>query len=150
MTAQEVGTVWGYADSEEAEGFFGHFATREEAIAAGRAHYGLKDGFWIVEGKECSPSEFTPEVDWILEDMSERAIDTVGDAVEDWPPEVSTEAKEELQAFLDAWANKNIRCDFWSSEGRPEYIEPEEGQGNAPERGGDGQSTDGEAPEGVG
>jgi hypothetical protein len=125
MTAQEVGTVWGYGDSDQAERYFGHLATREDAISEGRAHYGVHTGFWVVRGKEHSPSEFTPDADWILDDMSERAGDTVGEVAEDWP-DVTPEQKKDLQKLLDDWVNKNLECRFWTTDGDPEYIEPEE------------------------
>jgi hypothetical protein len=132
MTAQEVGTVWGYGDSDQAERYFGHLATREDAIVEGRAHYGGDVGFWVIRGHSNSPSEFTPDADWLLEEIGQRANDTVGDAAEDWP-DATPEQKKDLQKLLDDWVNKNLECRFWTADGQAEYIPPEEGRINAPD-----------------
>lgn len=123
-TAHDV--VWGYGDSDEAERYYGHTLTREDAIAEGRAHYGKTVGFWVIQGHSHSPSEFTPDADWLLEEIGQRASDTVGEAAEEWPDGVTPEQKKELQELLDNWVNKNLECRFWTAEGQAEYIEPEE------------------------
>lgn len=115
--------VWGHADSDQAERWYGVCASREDAIAEGRDHYG-KDGFWIHSGTAHTAGEFVPDVDFIIDSMSERASDEVGEASEDFPY-VSTEARKELEDLLEAWANKHIKCGFWTADGKAEYIPPE-------------------------
>lgn len=116
-------TVWGHGDSDQTERWSGAEATREAAIAEGRAHYG-KDGFWIISGTPHSAAEFMLDVDFILEETAQRAHDEVGEVSDDFP-DVTDDAKKELEALLKTWADKNIKCEFWTADGTAEYIEPE-------------------------
>ena len=114
--------VWGHGDSEHAERWSGTCATRDEAIKEGRDHYG-KDGFSINSGTPHSASEFMLDVDFILEETAQRAHDEVGEVSDDFP-DVTDEAKKELETLLKTWADKNIKCGFWTADGTAEDIPP--------------------------
>jgi hypothetical protein len=115
--------VWGYADSDQAEVWLGSASSREEIIKEGREYY-RNEGFWISSGSPVQASKFTPEGDWVLEAMGERAYDELGEVASDWP-DVSSEKAAELTKLLEDWADKNIPCGMWSSDSKPEYIPPE-------------------------
>lgn len=79
------------------------------------------DVTYIGEAVKPCASEFVPDVDWILEDMSERAYDCIGEAAEDWP-DVSQDAKDELEAFLNDWAVRNCQVNFYKVVNEREYV----------------------------
>lgn len=115
-------TLWGYADSRKTERWTGSEVSREAAIAEGRKLYPGQD-FWICSGTKCEPARFMPDADWIVEDASNRAAEEVGEVAEDWPPSAPKEAMAELDAFLEAWAEKHMPCEFWLADGEAELIE---------------------------
>lgn len=47
----------------------------------------------------------------IIEMLGERAYDDVGEVAEDWP-DVSAEARQELDAILGAWVSKHCAATF--------------------------------------
>lgn len=113
---------WGYSSDRAPEVWTGSEPTREAVIAEARGSFANDSGFWIVEGTCPLVSEFTPDADWVIDDMSQRAYDQGhGEYSEDFPS-VSDEAKAELDAFLGAWAEKYIKIDFWIADGEPEWI----------------------------
>lgn len=112
--------VWGYSESEHAEVWSGACATREEAIQEGAKELGLTE-FWVRSGIRPSPSEFLPDVDFLLEHMGEAAQDKVGEAAEEFP-DVSDEARDELEALLSEWADQHITVGFWAASGAPEIV----------------------------
>ncbi len=57
--------------------------------------------------------------------MSDRAHDAVGEAGDEFP-DVSDEARAELEALLSEWASRHVTCDFWSVDGEAEWIKPKE------------------------
>lgn len=61
------------------------------------------------------------DADDIIENLSCRADDTCGEFAEDYP-EVSKEAKAELQDVLEAWARKHCTPTFYTIEDDSEYI----------------------------
>jgi hypothetical protein len=122
---------WGYSDSDYAERWNGAGATREDAIAEGREAYPGK-GFWIAEGTTPEPGFFFPDADDLIETAGERAADEIGEASEDWPPNVPKDALAELSVFIVAWANKHCPCEFWMQDGRKEFIEALPSEGATP------------------
>lgn len=66
------------------------------------------------------PAEWV-DADDILENLACRADDNCGELAEDYP-EVSKEAKAELQDVLEAWARKYCTPTFWLIENDREYI----------------------------
>lgn len=124
-------TVWGFADSDDTERWHGSYKSRQEAIDAGRDHYrgqvdvGQADTFWIAMGRRPSPAEFLPDVDWLLEEMTNAADGAAGEASEEFP-DVSDAARKEFGDLLEAWAEKNIVVSFWIADGHTEEIPLEE------------------------
>lgn len=78
-----------------------------EDLQAGVTVYrGIRNGF--------SPSNFVPDASWVVEQMEELAYDRADEHAEGWP-EVSREAKDELDTFLKEWANKHCGpCTFYT------------------------------------
>lgn len=126
-------TVWGHAQSEDAERYSGIHATREEAIAEGLTEYG-GEPFYILAGTKPTPESLMPTARQMIEDIEQRAYDN-HDAAEDWDANVSAEAKAELEELLGAWARKHIKVEFWDGVGSPERIEPEKGATTAAQNG---------------
>jgi len=115
---------WGYASSDDAEGWETAGTTREEAIEAGRDAF--EGGhFYIIEGFTLAPSAYLPDVERLLEGMSELAYDTLGEGVEEDFPSVSDDGKAALAKILDDWAEEYVVSDFWTADGKPERIEAE-------------------------
>ncbi len=109
--------VWGFAEHRDAEGYRGRFATRDEAVAAGREQF---DGhaFAVARGRYLVASECLGAgvFDWLVDDMNQRAGDHAGDLVDDWPaPEPSVE--KAFDAMLAAWVDVHMpKPDFWFAE----------------------------------
>ena len=119
---------WGYASSKDAESWTGCHLTREEAIEEGRDHYTYPkeyghtyDGFWIHSGHVVPLEAVMPDVDDIIETMGERAYDEAGEVAEEFP-DVSNEAKTELEELLRGWCEKYARPTFWVADGVCEFI----------------------------
>lgn len=121
----EAKTVWGYAESDKAERWSGMCATREEAIKEGRSEYRHENPlfFYVIEGTQRPASAYVPDADWVVEQMAETADG--GEASEEFP-EVSDEAKEKLNKLLEAWADENVKVNFWVSDGVAERIGPDD------------------------
>ena len=113
-------TVWGYGSSEHPETWTGAYDTRAECIADGREQFG-GFAFWIQHGVMFSPAEFVPGVDSILDQIADAASCVGGEAAEDFPS-ASKEAEAELDSLLREWANRHLKCTFWSALGEPEEI----------------------------
>lgn len=116
--------MWGHCRHEHSERYDGAYETRDEAIAEGRAQHGDDAAFWILEGARPDAASFMPDADDIIERMHESASEH-GEAAEEYP-DVSDEAKAELDAILTAWARKHAEPRFWIGTGEPEKIEPPE------------------------
>lgn len=117
--------MWGHGEHEKTERWDGAFETREAAIEDGRKHYqhGPAQAFWIQAGALCSATAFVPDAAEIIERMNEAANDEAGEVAEEYP-DVTEEAKAEMDAFLSAWAEKHAAPRFWVGVGEPEKIEP--------------------------
>lgn len=61
------------------------------------------------------------DADGILEQMGERANDDCGEAADDYP-DITPEAKQELEDVLKAWARKHCTPRFWKVKNVREYI----------------------------
>lgn len=73
-----------------------------------------------------APSTYIGDAEDIIERMGERAYDEHGEFADDFP-DVSKEAKDELTAFLIAWADKHCEVRFYSVEDvRPYTITAED------------------------
>lgn len=103
-----------YGYSLDGETFHGHYATRDEAIAAGiqdnaEERY-LSPGSEFTTGRHDAPavaSEFVPDVDDILEHMAQKADDEYGEC-DMWPDigkDDIVEARQQLEAALQNFAN---------------------------------------------
>lgn len=120
--------MWGYAWEKSPERWLGSCDSREEAIKeameeAPRVHGDtpLDCDVWIVRGRPCSANEFTPDAHWVIDYMAENARDGAG--AEDYP-DVSDEARAELDALIEAWAAKHCSPNFWMQDGEPERVWP--------------------------
>lgn len=69
-----------------------------------------------------APSMFVDDADNIIERMNERAYDEHGECAEDFPDDVTKEAKDELTAFLIAWADKHCEARFYSVDNIREHT----------------------------
>jgi hypothetical protein len=116
---------WGHSEHEKAERWSGAFESREEAIEDGRRHYrhGPAAPFWIQAGATPDAASFVPSADEIVEQMGNAAADNAGEVAAEYP-DVSAEAREELDAYLATWATKHAAPRFWIAVGAPEKIEP--------------------------
>lgn len=114
--------LWGHRE-ERRKNYTGAFKTREEAIADGRATYGEGETFWIASGMPPTPESLVPDADEIVERISEQAYDVASEAAEEFP-QLSDEAKAELDELLEGWAKKHLDVNFWVQEGDAEKIEP--------------------------
>lgn len=115
-------TAWGYSNYYNPDRWEGMHTTREEALRYAQADYpGCV--VYLSKGRVPEPDEFIPDVDYLMEQMSERAQDEAGEAAEEFPG-VTNEAKTELEGLLRAWCRKHVKVNFWVSDGEPERVEP--------------------------
>jgi hypothetical protein len=93
--------TWGVSTDEES--FHGHYATKEEALAAAQSELALAPGqrFWVGGGGLWRPGR-CGDADRILEYLAESAGDDCGEIAEDWLSDVSREDKEALESDLHA------------------------------------------------
>lgn len=61
------------------------------------------------------------DADHVIEAIGEAAYGEAGEHAEDYP-DVTPEAKAELQTFLDAWINKRCTPAFYAIENSREYV----------------------------
>lgn len=117
---------WGYSRHQHPDTWTGMHPTREEAIAQGRIDF-QGGSFWIMRGEIPHASRFVPDADDIANHMGEQADGEAGESAEDFP-DLTKEAREELEALLAAWSAKHLGpCPFWIGEGDPEFIDCDEG-----------------------
>jgi hypothetical protein len=74
----------------------------------------------VGEKKEHDPASFF-DADDILESAGERAYDEGGEWADDWP-DVTPEARTELDDFLTAWFRKHATCHFYTVVNVKEYA----------------------------
>jgi hypothetical protein len=116
-------TVWGYATSDDCDTWSGMCETREQAIKEARSEFGDVPYFYVMEGTQSPPSAYVPDANWVVEQMAETADG--GEASAEFP-EVSDEAKKELDELLEAWADRNVKVNFWVADVAAERIEQDE------------------------
>lgn len=99
----------------------GPSASREAAIAAGRARYGADD-FYVATGTLTDPEDYVPTSEEVL-DLMRQALDdaSVSEMPDDWPI-VNEEGRRELDELLKAWAAKHCSSDAYIVDGEPECI----------------------------
>lgn len=102
-----------------------HFATKEEAIAAGREYYG-GEGFEVGLGAEVHVSGL--DAHSVLERVAERAYEDSGEVAEDFlghvPKEAVAELDAELGRVLAAWLTKHDEWPAFSAIERIEKVPP--------------------------
>ena len=111
------GAVWGHSTHPRAEMFEGAYATREEAIADGRAIYGEGFAFYVMAGHWIDPLEFF---------CASRIVDAATELLYDNAPdeadfEMPRESLGELDAFLRDWCAR-ISIDKWQGVGEPALV----------------------------
>lgn len=65
-----------------------------------------------VGEKSPKPASAYIDIDCIIDQMGERAMDEVGDPASDFP-DVSSAARDELRQMLSEWANKHCDVSFY-------------------------------------
>lgn len=78
-----------------------------------------------VGNKEDACVNTLVDADDIIEMLGERAWDNFGEAAEDFP-DVSTEAKAELNMLLQQWIDKHCRASFYWIRNVRDYVVTEE------------------------
>lgn len=106
-------TRWYYAASEDAEHWYGAVATREEAIAAGRAEY-PDEGFWVTAGTPMAHhlDVFDDDLDGVVcafQNANEEMFgeDGQGDPENDWTDAQCKDLAARLNATFAQWAREN-------------------------------------------
>jgi len=83
-----------------------HFAEEAKDLELTVIHEG--------ESVQKEASKYLPDIELILDAMRESAWEDCGESSEDFCDSVSTEAKDELEALLIAWADKHIEVNFYA------------------------------------
>ena len=65
--------------------------------------------------------DLIPPADWVIDDIACRAGDLVGEIAEDYP-EVSNEARQELESLLRGWVEKHCPPTFFMVDDSIEYV----------------------------
>jgi hypothetical protein len=101
-------------------------------------HDDLVEGDTVYVGKGDTPDPGSwVDADDILENLSCRAGDDCGEFADDYP-DVTKEAKEELQTLLEAWARKYCTPTFYMIKEQREYEITAEDVANAHSAGASG------------
>jgi hypothetical protein len=75
---------------------------------------------YVADAVTPDPADYI-DVDGILEKMGERAGDDCGEYADDYP-DVSKDARQELEDVLKTWARKHCTPRFWKVKNVREYI----------------------------
>ena len=94
------------------------YASREEAIEAGRSAYPGRP-FEVQRGTMPDAASVMLNAADILEQIRDAA--PFGS---DEPYQCSIAAERELTEWLEAWATKNLKVQYYEADGEPEVIEP--------------------------
>lgn len=82
----------------------------------------LEPGSVVYVGEAHHPSaRVLCDADSVIEGIGERAYDIGGEYAEDFPG-VSQEARDELQALLEAWLDKHASVTFYEVKNVREYV----------------------------
>ena len=79
------------------------------------------DVYYEADAVRCTSAEGinAHTVDLLLESMDEQMYDEVGECYNNECSDVSDEAKQELRALIEAWAQKHINLSrFWKIKGK--------------------------------
>lgn len=131
-------TTWAISTDEES--FFGHFESKEEAIAAAPGETGLGAGarFWVGRAVPYVPQPF--DADRLLEQLGQDAADEVGEIAEDWPylsrPQTDALEEEVHQVVMRHLAEADALPKFFTCEEVTEHQIPDEEPEPAPAEGG--------------
>jgi hypothetical protein len=113
MTDAQTDGLWYYAGSEDAEHWFGALATRDEAIAAGKADHG-QDPFWVCFGCKMKHAldVFDDDLDGVtcaFENANEDMFgeDGQGSPEEEWTDKQRKDLAARLNATFAAWAKEH-------------------------------------------
>lgn len=86
------------------------------------SHPDLIAGDVVQVGQACHPdSSQLVDADDVMEQMTDRAWDIAGEYAMGYP-DVSKEAKDELDALLRAWIEKHCPPDFYTVKDSTEYT----------------------------
>lgn len=91
-----------------------------ESGAGMRGDFKVGDTVYVGDAVTPNPESYV-DVDSVLEQMGERASDDCGESADDYP-DVSKDAKRELEDALKAWARKHCTPRFWRVKNVREYI----------------------------
>lgn len=72
------------------------------------------DTIWIGEQKGRQPSYYF-DIDWLKDDMRERAHDDCGESADDFPDQTK-EKWAELESIIEAWLDANLNVTFYQVE----------------------------------
>jgi hypothetical protein len=121
--------TWGVSSDEES--FHGHYATKEEALAAAPSDLeGVEPGqrFWVGGGRLWRPS-FSVSPEQLFETLADHASDECGEIAEDWLSAVSREdeaaLEHDLHAVVMAWLKRTGNLpDFYCCEVTEAHVMP--------------------------
>jgi hypothetical protein len=82
----------------------------------------LEKGCIVMVGNQvaCDPADWV-DADDVIENLACRGSDEGGEWADDYP-DVSPEAKAELQTYLEAWARKHAPASFYTVTNVREYV----------------------------
>lgn len=81
----------------------------------------LQAGRVVYYGEPVEPRRIWVDADSVIEDIENRAYDDGGEHTEDFP-NVSPEAKAELDAFLKEWQETHCKPTWWAVRNVKEYT----------------------------
>lgn len=99
------------------------FDSLEDLIAC-NDHLGAGDEVYRGTKRHEDPGGWV-DADDVIENLSCRASDEAGEYADDYP-DISEDAKDELQAFLEWWARRHAQPTFYTVENVTPYTLTEE------------------------
>ena len=86
--------------------------------------YDIQEGCTVYFG-ESEPFEASNfasgAADGVIELIGDRALDEAGEFADDYP-NVTADARKDLQDFIDQWAEKHCKPDFWIVKNVKEHV----------------------------
>lgn len=111
--------VWVISESPEVFYSETTYASKEEAIEAGRAEF--DEAFWVGQKRPPDLPAGMPGAQWIIETIDEQLFDN-NETIDGCDGvEVSETGVEELGALLKAWAEKHLSAS-WFMVDNPEEV----------------------------
>lgn len=109
----------------------GPYDSKEDAVGKFPTDYALDAGQDFLVGRSVPYQVMDCPMDtsWILETIGQQAFDAVGEPAEAWPPDVSKEAGQELEAevgrVVNAWLTKHcLHPTFFSIVDETKHVVP--------------------------